>query len=306
MSDSKQQNCGIYKIENLINAKKYIGQSICITDRWKQHRVDGFNPNSKVYDRPLYRSFRKYGLKNFSFEILELCDSEKLNEREVYWIKFYDSFNNGYNLTPGGNEPIKIIPSELYQLWDEGYSVAEITDILKVNSHTTTKWLKTYDKYSKAEAFRRGGLRAKEKMKNNSNTTFSSKKIVQYTMDGQEIRKWDAIRQAQRELSLQSTGPGISNCLNRKSYQCGGYRWGYEGESLPTKDEIKSHAKGVILTEEMVKQIKELLTTGISQVKIAEQLNISRHVITKINTGAHWKDDGVYPIYDYKKKKANR
>ena len=125
-------------------------------------------------------------------------------------------------------------------------------------------------------------------------------------MDGQEIRKWDSIKQAQRELLLQSTGPGISKCLNRKSYQCGGYRWGYEGEVLPTKDEIKSRAKNVILTEEMVKQIKELLATGMSQVKMAEQLNISRHVITKINTGAHWKDDGIYPIYNYHEKKSNR
>jgi hypothetical protein len=50
---------------------------------------------------------RKYGINNFSFEILELCPRIKLNERERYWVKFYDSYYNGYNQTEGGdNAPI--------------------------------------------------------------------------------------------------------------------------------------------------------------------------------------------------------
>lgn len=302
MSDVKQQNCGIYKIENLINAKKYIGQSICISDRWKQHKADGFNAKSECYERPLYRAFRKYGLKNFSFEIIELCNSEELNEREIYWIKFYDSFNSGYNLTPGGNQSTKIIPEELYQLWDEGYSIAELTEKFQVNPHTITKWLKTYDNYSKEEAFRRGGLRAKKKSLNKEKIS----KIVQYTLDGEVIKKWDSMKQARRELKLESTGDGISKCVNGLSYSCGGFRWGYEGKELPSLNYFKSKAKGVILTEEIVDQIKELLKTGLSQVKIAEQLNINRHTVSKINLGKRWKDNDVYPIYDYKKKKSNR
>jgi len=56
-----------------------------------------FNSSAHEYDYPLSRAFRKYGLENFTFEIIEECSPEKLNERERHWIHFYDSFYNGYN-----------------------------------------------------------------------------------------------------------------------------------------------------------------------------------------------------------------
>lgn len=89
---------GIYKIENLINGHCYIGQSVDIKRRWRQHRTD-----YKIIDYPLYLAFRKYGLENFSFEIIEECSSDLLNEREIYWIKYYNSYQEGYNQTQGGN-----------------------------------------------------------------------------------------------------------------------------------------------------------------------------------------------------------
>lgn len=96
---------GIYKIENLINGKIYIGQSRNIEKRWTAHRTRPFNQNSKQYDSPLYRSIRKYGLENFSFIVLEETPIENLDNREKYWIEYYGSHNKekGYNLTDGGN-----------------------------------------------------------------------------------------------------------------------------------------------------------------------------------------------------------
>lgn len=95
---------GIYKITNLINNKVYIGQSQNIAQRWSAHRNRPFNKDSTQYDCPLYRAIRKYGLNNFSFEVLEETTKEDLNEREVYWIAKNNSNNpdNGYNLTSGG------------------------------------------------------------------------------------------------------------------------------------------------------------------------------------------------------------
>ena len=52
--------------------------------------------------KPLYLAFQKYGLENFSFEIIEECEPEQLNLKEQYWIDYYDSYNNGYNMTSGG------------------------------------------------------------------------------------------------------------------------------------------------------------------------------------------------------------
>ncbi len=91
---------GIYKITNLINGHCYIGQSVQIQRRWKDHRAAAFNENSKAYQYPLYRAIRKYGLENFSFEVIEECSQEKLDEKEIYWIK---NLNPVYNQTEGAD-----------------------------------------------------------------------------------------------------------------------------------------------------------------------------------------------------------
>ena len=90
----------IYKIENLINHKIYIGQTNNPQRRFSEHRAKGYEINTH---KVLYYAFDKYGIDNFSFEIIE--ETENSNEREKYWIKFYDSFENGYNMTEGGDLP---------------------------------------------------------------------------------------------------------------------------------------------------------------------------------------------------------
>ena len=84
----------IYKTTNQINSKIYIGQD-------KRN-----NPNYLGSGKILHLAFQKYGLENFNKEILEVCESVKdLNEREKYWISFYDSTNRsiGYNIALGGD-----------------------------------------------------------------------------------------------------------------------------------------------------------------------------------------------------------
>lgn len=94
---------GIYKIQNLLNNKVYVGQSNDILRRWRDHKTNAFNSNDHNYNTHLYRSIRKYGLQNFSFEILEECSTFELNAKEIYWISHYNSFFEGYNLTMGGD-----------------------------------------------------------------------------------------------------------------------------------------------------------------------------------------------------------
>lgn len=94
---------GIYKITNLINNNAYIGLSINIEKRWQAHKERSLNENNKEYDKVLYKAFRKYGIDNFKFEILEECKPEELKSKEIYWIQYYDTFHNGYNATPGGD-----------------------------------------------------------------------------------------------------------------------------------------------------------------------------------------------------------
>lgn len=105
---ARKKICGIYKIENLINGKVYIGQAGDIYRRWYHHKRE-ININSeKSFKYPLYRAFRKYGIENFKFEIIEECSEEELNEKEIHYIKEYNSFignknSNGYNQTIGGD-----------------------------------------------------------------------------------------------------------------------------------------------------------------------------------------------------------
>ncbi len=89
---------GIYKITNLINQKSYIGQSIDIKRRWRDHRRC-----AKTEDNCLYRAIRKYGVDNFSFEVIKECSPKELDELERYYIKLYDTYYNGYNSTLGGD-----------------------------------------------------------------------------------------------------------------------------------------------------------------------------------------------------------
>lgn len=93
---------GIYKIENSINNKVYIGQSTNIEKRFAQHKSP--YEQERFSDKPLYKAFSKYGIQNFNFEVLEECDIEKLNEKECYWIKKYNSLCHefGYNIRSGG------------------------------------------------------------------------------------------------------------------------------------------------------------------------------------------------------------
>ena len=97
--------CGIYIITNNVNGKVYIGQAIDIHSRFIGHKYKAFEPNGQGYNYPLYRAIRKYGLENFSFEVLEECDRDKLNELEIFYIEKYNAYGpGGYNQTAGGNQ----------------------------------------------------------------------------------------------------------------------------------------------------------------------------------------------------------
>lgn len=87
----------IYKIENKINHKIYIGQSVNPYQRFYQHCND--NKNSAIHNAII-----KYGVENFELTILEE-NIENYNEREKYWIQYYNSLEKGYNCTEGGEEP---------------------------------------------------------------------------------------------------------------------------------------------------------------------------------------------------------
>lgn len=92
---------GIYAIKNLINNKLYIGQSSNINVRWTHHKID-LN-NNIHHNKHLQNAWNKYHEENFDFYVIEECVESKLDEREKYWINYYNTYYDGYNLDKGGN-----------------------------------------------------------------------------------------------------------------------------------------------------------------------------------------------------------
>lgn len=185
---------GIYYIYNIINGKMYIGESVDIYRRWREHAQDlkdGAHDNVH-----LQRSWDKYGECNFKFNIIEKCKEDDLLEREKYWIKFYDSFNNGYNQTEGGEGCL-------------GY---------KHNNEAKEKMKKI-----KREQFQ--DIRNREKL--SKAHEFESLPIYQIDFNGNIVKQWQSANWAAKMLGFSQTR--IYEALNhnnrKKTY--GGYIWIY-------------------------------------------------------------------------------
>jgi len=127
-ANPKHQFCGIYRIINKVNGKCYIGKSKNIYKRIHQHIYDLKN-SRKVENTYLQNSWNKYGRDTFDYEILEQLDFDEtlVAQRELYWIKFYDSINTGYNLRLDSETRMichektrKKISNRLKKEWSEG------------------------------------------------------------------------------------------------------------------------------------------------------------------------------------------
>lgn len=91
----------IYVITNMVNGKLYIGQTRqTLAHRKGEHR---YRLDLGERDHKLYRAFRKYGFENFRFEVLMHCGKEDLDSLEVFFIRAFNSFHRGYNMTCGGD-----------------------------------------------------------------------------------------------------------------------------------------------------------------------------------------------------------
>lgn len=132
---------GIYMYENKLNHKKYIGQSTNIERRKREH-LCWPSPYSR-FDMEL----KAIGEKEFLFSILEECTVDKLDDREKYWIEFYNTIADGYNLIPGGqsyrgeeNPAAKLTEDEVRQivilLEEHKLNNGQIAQLFRVHRNT--------------------------------------------------------------------------------------------------------------------------------------------------------------------------
>ena len=94
------EKCGIYKITNKDNKLCYIGQAKNIRERFREHMKCGLGIDTPSANK-LYQAMLKDGIDNFTFELLEECAAANLNEKEVFYINLYNSYDYGYNSNRG-------------------------------------------------------------------------------------------------------------------------------------------------------------------------------------------------------------
>lgn len=200
---------GIYGFQNLITNKWYIGQSIHIEARRQQHLSESLHRKN---NNKFHNTINKYGIDNFNFVILEECSPEQLNEREIYWINYYNSFVDGYNSTPGGQEKY-YNPQLIYDAWDQGLSIKQISEKLNIGTSCIYYNLQDYPKYNKHESKVRGGL----SIVSNNNTIF------QYDLNGNFIKEWRSYKEIEKILGYNSAL--IGKCVAGKRKSAYNYQW---------------------------------------------------------------------------------
>lgn len=211
----------IYKITNLINNKVYIGQTIStLSKRWREHRHQAEEGNKNYH---LYQAMRKYGVENFRIEAIEQCPNEELNNREKFWIKYYDSFGqNGYNLTLGGDGADTIKHQEIFSMWDDGKSIGEIVKKVGYSRDAIARILSGYQNYSIEESNRRAHINSGKAM---------GRAVLQLNKTTEEVvAEYESLAAAERSTGINHGN--ISNVCNKKpGYKsAGGYKWKWKGE----------------------------------------------------------------------------
>lgn len=266
----------IYKITNLINNKIYIGQTrFNVETRFNQHLYEA---NKGELQYPLYQAIRKYGEENFKLDIIEEIDETLLNEREQYWIQYYDSYiknKKGYNCTYGGEGNITIDKIEVYELWDKGLCVQEIANQLKHDRSAIRRILQTYKNYSIEESNKRGD-------KAQATNRFQS--INQYDLKGNYINTYYNMYEAERQTGISSKSIYLGVHLKQKAV--GGFQWRFsdDKENLVTdlsNEKIRKYKQKVkqidIKTNETINIYESVSEanrqTGINQTSIRKVCN---------------------------------
>lgn len=193
---TKSKTCGIYKITNNVNQKSYIGLSVDIEDRWCEHRRELNQQRHK--NKHLQRAWNKYGESNFTFEIIEECEKDELCSRERFYIKHFDTYLNGYNMTLGGDGTLgKFHSQETRQ---------KISNASKGRKCPNTEQLKEINHTNK-------------------------KKIVQLDLNGNLIKSWDSLLEISKSYET-DIRKAIKDCCDKKPKRlmAKGYVWMWKEE----------------------------------------------------------------------------
>lgn len=277
--EDKNLNIGVYCITNKINGKKYIGQSINVKERWKDHIHDANRDHTnKKYNKKfaLQSAIAKYGQDNFTWEIIgEYNSFDESNDAETMFIKQFNTISpNGYNLNEGGGSS-----SPCQEVRDK------ISETLKKTSFFVGK---------KGSLHPNFGTKLSEERKLHQSKIFSGDngagkkisseiavKIYKEYLENENIFATDLAKKYNLGKNT------ICNILNKKS-------WKEALKDLPTIDlTIRTNGekwkKSKLTENEVINIFKEYTIGNVSMQFIADKYNVTNSVISNIINGKSWK-----------------
>lgn len=245
---------GIYKIQNIYSDRIYIGQSKDIRKRLREH-LECCKSSNTSENKGLVNSWNKYGEDCFDFEILKECSCDLLDDEERYWISYYDSFKNGYNMTSGGQNGSTIVawtdeqrkhfsdvrnPKAVLKIDIEGNVVERYWSVPQAAKMNNLDSRGIHSCCNKGISKTVGGfIWIYEEDYDTFDLEYyldrkQKKPIEQYDMDGNFIKLWN------HGCEVKEAGfnpPTINSCCNHKSLSAYGYIWKFQGDDTRAIDE---------------------------------------------------------------------
>lgn len=225
---------GIYKITSP-SGRVYIGQSVDIENRWAHYR------SLDCRDMPkLYASLSKYGHEAHCFELVEECDISNLSERERYWQEHYNVVEEGLNCKLVSTKDKSGYTSEETKKKISEANRGRVSTMKgKTHSEETKRKMsksqkKAVDKKRNTGCYK-GNFTGKKHSEETKRKISELKKgkpaknrreILQVSKQGEVIREWNSITEAQRELGI----TGVGNVLTGRCETAGGYIWKYKNK----------------------------------------------------------------------------
>lgn len=187
--------------------------------RWKEHCKD--YKKEKFEKCPLYSAIRKYGIENFLLSTIEQCDDTIVNDREVYWIEYFQSFKNGYNATVGGDGKHYLDYDLICSVYEKVQNCKEVARQLNVSADAVQYVLK-----NRNISIRSSQEIAIEKL---------GKQVHMYSLNDEYIKTFSTLADAARFIiesqnknaQLKGISTNIGRVANGKRNSAYNYKWKY-------------------------------------------------------------------------------
>ena len=242
MTSPKEKVYVVYCITHKTSGKKYIGQSFDVERRWREHKnarnLTSENNTNKSYSSLVHNAVAKYGVDDFTFEIVENCTADNICEREIHHIEVNDCLHpRGYNLLKGGRGASGGHHAETRKKMSESHKGKIITDITKARMSAARMG-------EKNPAFGGDG-------------TFV-KPVAQYDLNGTYIKSYPSCSAAAKALKCDARRQIIASSALGGQKTAYGYQWREKDDgSTDFPASVEKHIIGQYLNRRAVISIDE-------------------------------------------------